>query len=153
MTFMTVSIAPSFVLSSEAREDYLHLYSDYHKDAYGFRPRFDYRSFTDAQLVNDYETFGEVCRENRIAEDKALVEDLKAWDELVDKTIHLGAGNRATALRWLFDGHGDWDIEAFVWSKGILFCDEGRALVKEIEDVCGDIVQKLFYGYHEHLRE
>lgn len=142
----TVSISPSFVLSADVRADYLHLYSDFHKDAYGFRPRFDYSSLSDAQLVNDYETFAEVCRENRIAEDEALVEDLKAWNDLVDKTIHLGAGNRTTALRWLFDGFNDWDVEHFVWSKGILFSAEGRALVEEMTEVCSDIVTKNYYA-------
>ena len=92
--FATVSISPSFVLSADVRADYLLTYSDFHKDAYGFRPRFDCSSLSDAQLVNDYETFAGVCRENAIAEGKE-----EKWHGVGPFDLSNGASSKKSALK------------------------------------------------------
>lgn len=133
-------------LSIEERNEMLQVYSDFHKDAYGFRPRWNYHSLSDAELIADFDTFSSVCKENAIQEDIQLQADLKAWDELIDKTIHLGAKDYKTALRWIVEGHNEWDAEHIVWSHGILFSDKGRQVVEDIHEVCSDILGRVFEG-------
>jgi hypothetical protein len=128
-------------LSLSERNSMLQIYSDYHKEAYGFRPRgIDYSAMSDEQLVSDFDLFGELCRENAIEEAKQLEADLAAFDLQIERTIQLGAGDYKTALKWLFDGEGsDWenpqDLECFVWGKGILWSDKGKAVLKDLEEI------------------
>lgn len=123
------------------RESMLQIYSDYHKEAYGFRPRhINYHSLTTEELEADFEHFGKMCRENAIEEEKQLQADLKAFDVQIERTIQLGANDYKTALKWLFDGEGmDWEnpqnLEVFVWRKGILFSDKGKAVLKDLEEI------------------
>lgn len=123
------------------RESMLQIYSDFHKEAYGFRPRgFDYSVLTTEQLQADFDRFAEVCRENAIEEELRLQADLKSFDLLIARTIQLGASDYKTALKWLFDGENlDWqnpqDLEHFVWRKGILFSDKGKAVLKDLEEI------------------
>ena len=63
---------------------------------------------------------------------------VEAFEQAVQNTIAMGAGNRATALRWLTDAETFYShqcVESFVWSQGILFTDYGRALVTELADI------------------
>lgn len=132
-------------MNTAERNDLLNIMSDMHKDAYGFRPRhINYDAFTDAELEAECDSYQEEIIKGQDLEAKQLAEDLKAFDELINKTIELGAGNRKTALRWIVDGANDWDAEAIVWNMGILFSDKGRALVEEINKDCNDILKKVY---------
>jgi hypothetical protein len=128
-------------LSLEERKSMLQVYSDFHKEAYGFRPRgIDYSAMSDEQLIADYDRFGEICRQNEILEAKQLEADLAAFDLQIERTIQLGAADYKTALKWLFDGEGmDWEnpqnLEHFVWRKGILWSDKGKAVLKDLEEI------------------
>ena len=65
-------------------------------------------------------------------------QQIEAFEQSVQNTIAMGAGDRATALRWLTDAETFYDyqcVESFVWSQGILFTDYGRALVTELADI------------------
>jgi hypothetical protein len=127
------------------RNDLLNIMSDMHKDAYGFRPRhINYSVFTDAELEAECDYYQEVMESNEKLETIRLEDDIKAFDKLVQQTIEMGAGNRKTALRWIVDGADDWDSEAIVWNMGLLHSDTGRALVKEINEDCNDILNKVF---------
>ncbi len=137
-----------FPLSIEERNSMLQIYSDFHKDAYGFRPRYNYHAFSDEQLVADFDTFSNQFDENEKEEAIQLEADSKAWDELIDRTIHMGAKNRTTALRWIVDGADEWDAEHIVWSHGLLFSDKGKALVKEIQSTCLDILNRQYNSYY-----
>jgi hypothetical protein len=47
------------------RDSMIQVYSDFFKDAYGFRPRgINYHGFTLEQLKADFKMFGEVCEAN-----------------------------------------------------------------------------------------
>jgi len=119
--------------------------SDLHKDAYGFRPRnINYSAMTDEELEAEVNEYQAIIKRDLEEEAILLEKDLKEFDELVEKTINLGAGNRETAIRWIVEGADDWDAEAIVWSMGILYCDKGRALVKEIEETCDDLLQMAY---------
>ena len=132
-------------LSIEERNDLIHSYSDFYKDAYGFRPRhICVQDLSDEQLLNDFDTFERVCKENAKEEAIQLEADEKAWDELIQKTISLGAGDKETALRWIVEAEEDWDAEAIVWRHGLLFSERSKKLVEEINQTCSDILQKAY---------
>lgn len=105
------------------RESMIQIYSDFHKEAYGFRPRgIDYDSMSLEDLEADFARFAEVCKENAETEAIAEAKAIEAFKESVKKTIALGAGNEATAFRWLAEaGVADsgWDIDFYLWKLGI----------------------------------
>lgn len=132
-------------MTTAERNDLLNIMSDMHKDAYGFRPRnINYAAFTDAELDAEADRLQEVIEESIKLEAVREEADLEAFGALIKKTIALGAGDRATALRWIVEGADDWNAEAIVWSMGILYTETGRALVKEINEVCNDILQRVY---------
>ncbi len=132
-------------LSPEERNGMIQIYSDYHKDAYGFRPRhISVHELSDEQIIEDFQTFGNIVAENNKQEQIQLEYDLKKWDKLIQDTINMGAGDYDTALRWIVQGANDWDAEAIVWSNGILFSDKGRELVQEINEKCNDILREYY---------
>ena len=127
------------------RDEMLQIYSDYHKEAYGVRPRYDYWSYTLEELEADFERFGKVFEENAKYEAIRLAKAWSKWDEMVDKTIHMGAGNYDTALRWIVDSYdGEWDMGYIMWQNGLSKWDgdRGRALYNDLENVS----QKLPIG-------
>ncbi len=132
-------------MNIQERNDLLNIMSDMHKDAYGFRPRhIDYSKFTDAELEAECDSYQEEIEANEKLEAEVLVTKSSNWDELIAKTIAMGAGDYKTALRWIVDGADDYDAEAIVWSYGLLFSDKGRAIVKDIQKYCLDILQGAF---------
>lgn len=83
------------------------VYSDLFKDAYGFRPRGILATFEDIadfkknwdRAVADLEV--EIKRE-QIEKSKNVMD----FEKRITDIISMGAGNRATAIRWICDGEG-----------------------------------------------
>ena len=122
------------------RESMIEAYSDFHKDAYGFRPRFDYTLLSTEKLAADFETFGRDLESRNLREAEAEAQAIFDWEKSIHDAIALGAADEDEATRWLvgteFDFNGVYhkqDIEQFVWNQGFLFTDYGRQLVKKIE--------------------
>ena len=117
------------------------LYSDLHKDAYGFRPR--HCRFYDEATTDEerQELWDWACRDLDIAieQEKQAKERAEAeFKALVQKTIELGARDEETALRWLTSDetfYSGQDVEHWVWDKGILFTDYGRKLVERLLEI------------------
>ena len=115
------------------------LFSDLHKDAYGFRPRdhgFYDADTTPAQKQEIWDaTILDMNAAQEAEEARAAdcVKDFKAEVDMVINTF--GAGDRATALKWITDcdtfEHSQ-DVEHWVYNRGILFTDYGRTLVEEL---------------------
>lgn len=132
-------------LSIEERENLIQIYSDFHKDAYGYRPRhICVHDLSDEQILSDFETFSQVCEMNAKEEAIQLKEDEQAWADLIDKTIHLGAGDRKTALRWIVQAENEWNAEQIIWRHGLLFSSMAKDLITEINEVCDDILQEAY---------
>ena len=109
--------------------------SDLHKDAYGFRPRgTDFSSWTMEELEAEADRYSAICKENADAEAIYAAEQVEIFKATLQKTIDCGAGDRATALRWLFEGSelDAYDVEHFVWQLGFPYTDYGRSLKKEL---------------------
>ena len=92
--------ALSAQLAGESRQNLLAIYSDMHKDAYGFRPRGEWTNMSTEALISDMEYFGKLIdasvAEEAIAEAKAV----EALEARLASLIEMGAQNRATAMRW-----------------------------------------------------
>jgi hypothetical protein len=93
-------------------------YSDFHKDAYGFRPRHvDTSNWTLEDFDREFAVFARVCEENRIQEEAAEAEATAKFEQHVTNTMCMGAKDRATALRWIMDASqadGDWEYFCFL---------------------------------------
>ena len=76
-------------------------YSDFFKEAYGFRPHLDTSSWTLEEFDMAFEELSKVCKENaamRHAQEAAAVVRFEA--RIVD-LIAIGAKDRTTAIRWI----------------------------------------------------
>jgi len=127
--------ATATALSSAKREGMIQIYSDFHKDAYGFRPRYNYALLSDEQLIKDFERFAIKYKESQEAEEMDRLVAEKSWYELIEKTIQLGAKDKETALSWIIQAESFYNIqciEVFIWKYGMFYKPEGKALMEEI---------------------
>jgi hypothetical protein len=124
--------------SEEKRMSLIQIYSDFHKDAYGFRPRYDYHVYTLAQLEADFDRFEEICEWNEKEEEQANERASVAFEKRVQSVIDMGAGDRKTALRWILDSYDGGDMmygmEGFVSYEMCLGVnDYAKELAVELE--------------------
>ena len=128
------------------RENLILLYSDFHKDAYGFRPRgFNVYALTTEELEADFARFGQICDDNRAEEMAAEAEADKAFQALVANTIQMGARDEVTALRWIAEGAVEdygWDYEHFLWNQGIAYTTYGKEIAEKIAPIWGKALFK-----------
>ena len=116
-----------------------NIFSDLHKDAYGFRPRG--HEYYEATPARKQEIWVRVCEDLETAQDEEARREQEAVAEFkaqITKVIEAGAGNRITALRWMTSTETFYHnqcVEHWVWKQGILFTDYGRELVKELMDI------------------
>jgi hypothetical protein len=137
-TIMLVSSLEKIISNEDPRFEYIQVYSDYHKDAFGYRPRYNYSDFTLEQLVADFERFGKVFDENQREAELRQKRNIDAFESRIASTIQLGANDRQTALKWICDGDevDAWDISYYLWKQGISSYDgDGNKLEVEILEV------------------
>ena len=116
--------------------------SDLHKDARGFRPRGAFiEGWNQSDDENKQAIWDGLLRElDRVQAEEARREREALFEfhaELQD-IIDLGACDRKTALRWMTQSETFYShqcVEGWVYSRGILFTDYGRELVKELMDI------------------
>ena len=117
------------------------LFSDYHKDAYGFRPR-NHRFYdadtTPAEKQEIWDATGRAFDRRQEEEARREEEALADFKAQITKVIEAGAGNRINALRWMTSSETFYShqcVEMWVYDQGILFTDYGRELVKELMEL------------------
>ena len=117
------------------------LFSDYHKDAYGFRPR-NHRFYdadtTPAEKQEIWDATGRAMDRRQAEEARMEEEALAEFKAQITKVIEAGAGNHINALRWMTSSETFYShqcVEHWVYNQGILFTDYGRELVKELMDI------------------
>ena len=127
------------------RENLILLYSDFHKDAYGFRPRtINVYALTTEELEADFARFEQVCKDNRIEELAAEAEADNAFRTLITNTILMGAHDEVTALRWIAEGAVEqygWDYEHFLWNQGIAYSKYGQEIAQKLAPIWGKALQ------------
>jgi hypothetical protein len=116
------------------------LFSDFHKDAYGFRPR-DHRFYdadtTPAEKQEIWDATGRAFDRRQAEEARMEEEALADFKAQITKEISW-AGNRINALRFMTQGETFYYhqcVEMWVYNQGILFTDYGRELVKELMQI------------------
>jgi hypothetical protein len=122
------------------KEELLGLASDLHKDAYGMRSRGLYNEYSVEDLKEVLNKLSEIVSEQIEVEKYQEVADLVKFNELIEKTIELGASDRETAIKWIIESEElieDYcPAETLLWRHGISVYDEnGRNLEKEITSV------------------
>ena len=116
------------------------LFSDFHKDAYGFRPTGDHWFYgaTPDEKQEIWDAVGRAFDRRQAEEAEIESQSLIEFEKEVQSYIELGAGDRQTALRWMtqnLEFYHTQDIELWVWEKGILFTAEGRKLLEELKGI------------------
>jgi hypothetical protein len=118
------------------RESMIQIYSDFHKDAYGFRPHgINYDAMSLEDLEADFARFAEICKENAEAEAKAEAKAVEEFEAYISAIISMGAGTKTTALRWIAEAgvtDSDWDMSYYLWKLGI---SEYSVIGKPIHDM------------------
>ena len=126
------------------RQDTLSFISDLYKDVNGVRPRFyNFHEWSDSELEAFTDKLIAQLKENQELERLQEEADVQFFQAQIQKTIELGAGDRKTALRWLFSSQEydqgeyvtDWDIDGFLYSQGIVHSDFGKEVKKELLEI------------------
>ena len=84
-------------------QDYEEAYSDFHKEAYGFRPRYAPKDWTLADWEKEWEILHRTCEANQVAEAAAERKAIAEFETRIVKLISMGAADRETAIRWIED--------------------------------------------------
>ena len=126
------------------RNEVLGFISDLYKDVNGVRPRFyNFNEWSDSELEAFTDKLIAQLKENEELERLQEEADVKRFQDQVQKTIELGAGDRKTALKWLFSSEEydqgeyvtDWDVDGFLYSQGIVYSDFGKGVRKELLEI------------------
>jgi len=96
-------------------------YWDFYKEAHGFRPRgIDTSSWTVEQFQAEFTELGRICKQNAEfrAEDEARA--AVKFETRIAELIASGAGDRATAIRWVAEAEdADGDMEYLCFLLGL----------------------------------
>ena len=126
------------------RKDTLSWISDLYKDVNGVRPRwYNFNEWSDECLEKFTDDLLVQLKENEEEERLQEIKSVKSFNTQIKNTIDLGAGDRKTALRWLFSSEEydqveyitDWDIDGFLYKKGICHSDLGNKVKKELLEI------------------
>ena len=126
------------------RSDVLSWISDLYKDVHGVRPRYiNFNEWSDGELEVYTDKLIAQLKENEEQERLQEKANVKGFQDQVQKTIELGAGNRKTALKWLFSSEEydqgeyitEWDVDGFLYNQGIIHSDFGKEVKKELLEI------------------
>lgn len=100
----------------QARSDY----SDFHKEAFGFRPRWDYSAMTLADFDREFEYLAQECKRNAELRAKAEAAAAVRLEQRILSLLESGAKSRAMALRWLDEAEGtNGDVDFLCFLLGV----------------------------------
>ena len=95
-------------------------YSDFFKEAYGFRPLMDTSSWTLEDFDMAFEEMAKVCKENAIDRETAEAEAIKVLEARIVSLMQSGAKDRAMAIRWISEAEEcDGDMEYLCFLVGV----------------------------------
>ena len=104
------------------REQLFCIYSDAHKDAYGFRPVSDgWQMLHDEQIAEKIEQFGKIACENALIEAEEERRAIKSFEALVARIMHSQNINRTAAIEsiCLAEGGDKDDNKMLCWAFGL----------------------------------
>ena len=96
-------------------------YWDFYKEANGFRPRHvDTTSWTVEQFQAAFDELGRICEQNEAIRVEDEAHAAVRFEARVAGLIASGAGDRATAIRWIADAEGaEGDAEYLCFLLGL----------------------------------
>ena len=95
-------------------------YSDFYKEAFGFRPRWDYSAMTLADFDREFEYLAQECKRNEELRAKAEAEAAVRLEQRILSLLESGAKSRAMALRWLDEAEGtNGDVDYLCFCLGV----------------------------------
>ena len=92
-------------------------YSDFFKEAYGFRPHLDTSSWTLEEFDMAFEELSKVCKENAAMRDAQEAAAVVRFEARIADLIAIGAKDRAMAIRWIAEAEecgGDMEYLCFL---------------------------------------
>lgn len=104
------------------KEELQSMYWDFYKEVYNVRPRWmNFKAMSEADLCEALDRLEEQAKSvfaQREAEQNAAI---TKFEKTVSETIAYGAGDRATAIRWLMysDAGTKYDAEYFEYLNGL----------------------------------
>lgn len=87
-------------------EEYQNDFSDFHKEAYGFRPRFSTSHWTLADWEHEWEVLRRALDQRIADEAESEAAAVVEFEARIVKLIDMGAADRETAIRWIADAEG-----------------------------------------------
>ena len=94
-------------MTKEDRQEMIDGYSDYHKDARGFRPSFDISSLSDSELQADYDMFAveldDILKANEAREAQGIID----FEKIVGDVQGYCSCTRSKAVKFLMDAEND----------------------------------------------
>lgn len=102
-------------------EEFEQVYSDFFKEANGWRPRHDTSHWTLDDWRKEFDSLTRQCEENRKAEAEAEQRAVIEFEIAITKLIAMGAKDRATAIRWMM---GD-NVEGYESDPGYFEYENG----------------------------
>ena len=77
-------------------------FSDFYKEANGFRPRhIDTSSWSLADFDAEFESLAQTCKENAVIQDASEAVAITRFEARIVDLIAIGAKDRTTAIRWI----------------------------------------------------
>ena len=100
----------------QARSDY----SDFHKDVFSFRPRWDYSAMTLADFDREFEYLSQESKRQQELRAEAEAEAAVRLEQRILSLLECGAKSRAMALRWLDEAEGtNGDVDFLCYCLGV----------------------------------
>jgi len=92
-------------------------YSDFFKEAYGFRPHLDTSSWTLEEFDMAFEELSKVCKENAAMRDAQEAAAVVRFEARIVSLMQSGAKDRVMAIRWIAEAEecgGDMEYLCFL---------------------------------------
>ena len=120
-----------------------NLYSDFHKDTYGFRPSQDDKFYTTKSPNIKQVMWDQLCVEHARAQDLEEIENNEAIYEFKKYLNRFDSyADAISSIVEFNDFQNPLDVEDFVWQQGIRFTDFGR-------DVLNDLMHNFEKSYDD----
>ena len=93
-------------------------FSDFYKEANGFRPRHvDTSNWTVERFQSEFNTLSEICKSNALARKEEESYNARKLETRISELLTMGAKDRTMAIRWISeaeDAGGDMEFLCFL---------------------------------------
>ena len=110
-----------------------NLYSDFHKDTYGFRPSQDDKFYTTKSPNIKQVMWDQLCVDFELNQNLEEIENNEAIYEFKKYLNRFDSyADAISSIVEFNDFQNPLDVEDFVWQQGILFTDFGRDILNDL---------------------